>query len=106
MRILRVSPNRGGGFVNRRTFVGTLTAAALMSRLNWAASAHRIEKIGVQLYTVRDALAKDFEGTLARVAKIGYKEVEFAVYFADLAKPSPAPKKAREILNSNGLAAP
>jgi len=92
--------------MNRRTFVGTLTAAALMSRLNWAASEHRIEKIGVQLYTVRDALAKDFEGTLARVAKIGYKEVELAGYFADLAKLNPAPKKARQILDSNGLAAP
>ncbi len=77
-----------------------------MSRLNWAASEYRIERIGVQLYTVRDALAKDFEGTLARVAKIGYKEVELAGYLADLKNLNPAPKKARQILDSNGLAAP
>jgi hypothetical protein len=32
--------------------------------------------IGLQLYTVRDHLEKDLEGTLKRVAKIGYKVVE------------------------------
>ncbi len=71
--------------MNRRTFVGTLGAAAVASRFTWAATPHRIEKIGLELYTVRDALKQDFEGTLARVAKVGYKEVEFAGYFADLA---------------------
>src|SRR6476661_6527101 len=78
-------PNRGGGNVNRRTFVGTLAATAVAGRLGWAASgANRIEKIGLELYTVRDALKQDFEGTLTRVAKIGYKEVEAAGYFSDL----------------------
>lgn len=33
-------------------------------------------QIGLQLYTVMDALERDFEGTLRAVAKIGYKEVE------------------------------
>jgi sugar phosphate isomerase/epimerase len=33
---------------------------------------------GLQLYTVRDALAADLEGTLRRVADIGYREVELA----------------------------
>lgn len=92
--------------MNRREFVGTLTAAAVMGRLGWAADAHRIERIGLELYTVRDALKKDFEGTLSRVAKIGYKEVEFAGYFADLKNLNPAPKKTRELLNSLGLDAP
>src|SRR5690242_699695 len=77
-----------------------------MGRLGWAADAHRIEKIGLELYTVRDALKKDFEGTLSRVAKIGYKEVEFAGYFADLKNSNPAPKKTRELLTSLGLDAP
>ncbi|MFN2563544.1 MAG: sugar phosphate isomerase/epimerase family protein [Gemmatimonadaceae bacterium] len=44
------------------------------------ASGERLERVGLQLYTVRDALARDFEGTLARVAAIGYREVEFAGY--------------------------
>ncbi|KPL09065.1 hypothetical protein AMJ85_07260 [candidate division BRC1 bacterium SM23_51] len=34
--------------------------------------------IALQLYTVRDELAKDFEGTLRGVAEIGYVGVEFA----------------------------
>jgi sugar phosphate isomerase/epimerase len=92
--------------LNRRTFVGTLTAAAVASRLGWAATAHRIEKIGLELYTVRDALKQDFEGTLSRVAKVGYKEVELAGYFADVKSLNPSPKKTREILNSLGLDAP
>lgn len=33
-------------------------------------------QIGLELYTVRELLKKDYEGTLAKVAAIGYKEVE------------------------------
>src|SRR5260370_38751580 len=92
--------------MDRRTFIGSLSAAALMSRLGWTASEHRIAKIGLELYTVRDALGKDFEGTLAKVAKIGYKEVEFAGYFAHLPEFNPSPKRTREILDADGLRAP
>ncbi len=92
--------------MNRRTFVGTLGAAAVASRFTWAATPHRIEKIGLELYTVRDALKQDFEGTLARVAKVGYKEVELAGYFADLPNLNPSPQKTRELLTSLGLNAP
>lgn len=35
-----------------------------------------IKPIGLQLYSVRDALAKDFEGTVRRVAEMGYVGVE------------------------------
>ncbi|REE92843.1 sugar phosphate isomerase/epimerase [Paenibacillus taihuensis] len=37
-------------------------------------------KIGLQLFTVRDDLAKDFKGTLRQVAAMGYEGVEFAGY--------------------------
>jgi sugar phosphate isomerase/epimerase len=71
--------------MNRRTFLGTAataTAATLFApRFGWAATEHRAEHIGVQLYTVRDLMKDDFDGTLAKVAQIGYKEVEFAGYF-------------------------
>lgn len=33
-------------------------------------------KIGLILYTVRDLLAEDFEGTLKKVAEIGFKNIE------------------------------
>src|SRR6266704_214510 len=92
--------------MNRRTFVGSTVAAAVVSRLGWAAAEHKIDKIGVQLYTVRDLLQKDFEGTLAQVAKIGYKEVEFARYFEHVNELNPPPKKTREILDADGLSAP
>ncbi len=87
--------------MNRRAFLGTMTAATLLSRrLSWAADEHRIEKVGVQLYTVRPEMPKDFEGTLAKVAAIGYKEVEFAGYFHH------SPKDVRAILDRHGLTAP
>ena len=71
--------------MNRRTFLETattLTAATLLSnRIAWAAADHKIDKLGVQLYSVRDQMKADFDGTLAKVAAIGYQEVEFAGYF-------------------------
>ena len=87
--------------MDRRTFLGTMTAATLLSRrLSFAGEEHRIEKLGVQLYTVRSEMPKDFEGTLAKVGAAGYKEVEFAGYFDH------SPKDVRAILDRHGLTAP
>ncbi|AHV97223.1 sugar phosphate isomerase/epimerase family protein [Paenibacillus sabinae] len=38
-------------------------------------------KIGLQLYTLREELEQDFEGTLRKVAALGYSGVEFFHYF-------------------------
>ncbi len=38
-------------------------------------------KLGVQLYSVRDEMGKDFEGTLKKVRDMGYEGVEFAGLF-------------------------
>lgn len=38
--------------------------------------------VGLQLYTVRDQMAADPQGTLSSVAALGYREVEFAGYFS------------------------
>jgi len=90
--------------MNRRTFLetaGTVTAATLMSsRLGWAVADHKVDRIGVQLYTVRDLMKDDFDGTIAKVAAIGYKEVEFAGYF------DRTPQQVRAVLDKNGLKAP
>lgn len=45
-----------------------------------------MEKIGLQLYSVKELSEKDFLGTLASVAKVGYDGVEFAGYFGTSAK--------------------
>jgi sugar phosphate isomerase/epimerase len=92
--------------MDRRTFIASAAAGAMVSRFSWAAAEHRIEKIGLELYTVRDALKKDFEGTVSRVAKIGYQEVELAGYFEHMSNWNPAPERARQILDADGLAAP
>ena len=36
--------------------------------------------VGVQLYSVKNAMAADFEGTLEKIAEMGYEYVEFAGY--------------------------
>src|SRR5436305_1306198 len=101
LRIDRSGTGRPG--IDRRTFLGTLTATAaalLAPRLTWAAESNRIEKIGLQLYTVRNQMKHDFDGTIGKVASIGYKEVEFAGYFKH------TPQQIRTILDHNGLTAP
>lgn len=56
--------------------------------------------IGLELYTVRDELQKDFTGTLKKVAGIGYKEVEL---FSFLQKPA---AEIRRAMADNGLVCP
>jgi sugar phosphate isomerase/epimerase len=88
--------------MNRRTFIGSSIATTLVaSRSSWAAEATRkLDRIGMQLYTVRDLMKTDFEGTLAKVAAVGYGEVEFAGYFDH------APNDERAILDKNKLSSP
>jgi len=87
--------------MNRRSFLETVTGAGLLaSRLSWAADTRKIDKVGVQLYTVRDAMERDFDGTLAQVAAVGYREVEFAGYFER------SPKDVKAALDRAGLISP
>jgi sugar phosphate isomerase/epimerase len=91
----------------RRNFLATLGVAAfgIASRDAVAATEildpHRkIKRVGLQLYTVRDLMKADLPGTLAKVAAIGYKEVEFAGYFGR------TPAQIRELLRRDGLTSP
>jgi sugar phosphate isomerase/epimerase len=88
--------------MNRRTFIESSVATGVLASLPGRAFAatHQISKVGVQLYTVRDDMKKDFAGTIAKVAQIGYKEVEFAGYFDH------SPAEIRSLLDKNGLTAP
>jgi sugar phosphate isomerase/epimerase len=60
----------------------------------------RLDRIGIQLYSLRRELAKDFERTLAQVAQIGYAEVEFAGYY------DRTPAQVKAALERTGLSAP
>lgn len=55
--------------------------------------------IGIQLYTVRGLMQRDAAGTLEKIAKIGYQEVEFAGLYGKSAK------EMRSLLDRFGLAA-
>lgn len=54
--------------------------------------------VALQLYSVREALAQDFEGTIRRVAALGYGAVETAGF------PGLTPKAAAQLFRSLGLA--
>jgi sugar phosphate isomerase/epimerase len=92
--------------MNRRTFlhrVGFAAGAGVFSAgfdLRGSSSRRRLSKIGLQLYTVRRELEKDFAGTLEKVATLGFLEVEFAGYF------NHAPREVKTILARNQLSAP
>jgi sugar phosphate isomerase/epimerase len=43
-------------------------------------------KLGLQLYTIREEASRDFLGTVAKVATIGYAGIEFAGYFGTRAR--------------------
>jgi sugar phosphate isomerase/epimerase len=89
---------------------GALAAAGLGSVIGCRAgrreeaatgeTGERLERVGLQLYTVRDVLARDFESTLARIAAIGYRELEFAGYAGR------KPEAVAAVLDRNGLRAP
>jgi sugar phosphate isomerase/epimerase len=62
--------------------------------------------IGLQLYTVRDQMDKDAEGTLAKVAAVGYNSVEGATYTGTEKFYGMRPGEFKKILKQNGLMMP
>jgi len=83
--------------IDRRAFLGTLGAACVAGV---GLEGKSVDRLGMQLYTVRSEMEKDVDATLAKVAAIGYKEVEFAGYFKR------TPGQIRDALKQNGLTAP
>jgi sugar phosphate isomerase/epimerase len=74
---------------------GSLREALAQSSSDWA------KQVGLELFTVRDAMQTDYEGVLAKIASFGYKEVEPASGYNNL-----APKDFRAMLDRYGLSAP
>ena len=86
---------------NRRTFLMQLAAigvggsvlSSCARMVSQGAAPAGADMIGLQLYTVRDLMEKDFEGTLERGAQIGYRNLEFAGYY------NHTPEQVRAILD-------
>jgi sugar phosphate isomerase/epimerase len=62
------------GMMDRRTFIqGAVASAALVLPMSQPLQRY---KMGLQLYTMRAAMARDVAGTLSRISALGYQEVE------------------------------
>ncbi|MEK3720320.1 sugar phosphate isomerase/epimerase family protein [Paenibacillus sp. FSL H8-0034] len=59
-------------------------------------------QLGLQLYSVRDELKKDYWGTLEKLASIGYKNLEIAIHNADQGL-EPGATELRKRLDALGL---
>jgi sugar phosphate isomerase/epimerase len=93
--------------MNRRSFLTALgvTAAASACRAPTRAmtpvpSPRGVGPVGLQLYTVRNQMQADMPGTIARVAAVGYREVEFAGYFGR------TPAQVKALLAQHDLTSP
>lgn len=88
---------------SRRDFLkkAAVSAAIAASPLGSAvAQLRRVDRIGIQLYSLRQEMAADFEGTLEQLTEIGFREMEFAGYHGKSAA------EVRRILDGFGLTSP
>lgn len=89
--------------IDRRRFIKTAALAAGSrvflgrSALPAASQLGSAPTVGLQTYTVRKQLEKDFAGTIRKIAGLGIKDVEIADYYG--AKP----KEVRRILDDVGM---
>jgi sugar phosphate isomerase/epimerase len=91
--------------MHRRTFVHALGASVAGGTLGSlrVRTARHLDRVGLELYSVRDAMRQDPDGTLAAVAAIGYRDVELLWSFGNFGR---TPEQVRTALDRNGLRAP
>jgi sugar phosphate isomerase/epimerase len=96
---------------NRRSFLKTSTAGALglmtlspFGCTSGGSSDRKSFGVGVQLYSIRDAMAADTPGSLKKVSEMGYKYVELASY-SDGQFYGYAPAEFRKMVNDLGMEA-
>jgi sugar phosphate isomerase/epimerase len=91
--------------MKRRTFIQTLGAAAAgtlaLPRLSLGMPT--LDRIGLELYSVRAAMKADPERTLAAIRAIGYTDVELLWSFNNFGR---SPQQVRDTLDKEGLRAP
>jgi sugar phosphate isomerase/epimerase len=92
--------------ISRRNFIVTtgLATTAVLASPSFAFSMNKKE-IGLQLYTLREELPKDVKGTLEKVAKASYTNVETYGFSIKDQFWGLTPKELKKILDDNGLKA-
>ncbi|MEP7382897.1 MAG: sugar phosphate isomerase/epimerase [Gemmatimonadota bacterium] len=97
--------------MERRAFVGHFAAAAFgVQGLRWSgaafsaapASSRRLPSVGLELYSVRDAMRGDPEGTMAAVRAMGYADVEVLWSMGNFGRTA---RQVRAALDNTGLRA-
>ena len=91
--------------MHRRTFIqalGSAVAGGSLAKVPGPRAA-RLNRIGLELYSVRDDMQRDPEGTLAAVAAMGYRDVELLWSFKNFGR---TPAQVRATLDKLGLRAP
>src|ERR1700684_4107230 len=87
--------------VSRRKFLKTASAAVAFAAACTEAPGLMANPLGLplglQLYSVRDLLPKDYEGTLRELSALGYREVEAAGFFGH------SPSEVKQAMDRAGL---
>ena len=87
--------------MTRRGFVATLGALAVVeARTDGAQADRRLPRLGVQAGIVREALAADFDGTLARLARLGLTTLELQWYGGNFGR---SPREVRRACDAAGI---
>jgi sugar phosphate isomerase/epimerase len=87
--------------ISRRSFLQAASASAVCAAVwngaPWLMANAMDLPLGLQLYSVRDLLPKDYEGTLQQLAAIGFREVEAAGFFDH------TPSQVKQAMDHAGL---
>jgi sugar phosphate isomerase/epimerase len=87
--------------ISRRAFLktasATVTAATMLSTVSRLMANPLGLPIGLQLYSVRDLLPKDYQGTLQQLGAMGFREVEAAGFFGH------SPSEVKQAMDRAGL---
>ena len=91
--------------MKRRAFVQSIAAAAVGvgAAPHRLLASRRLDRIGLELYSVRHAMRADPERTLAAVRAIGYTDVELLWSWGNFGR---SPQQVRDTLAHEGLRAP
>ena len=104
-RLRNLSSPAHATLMNRRTFIQSLTGslAGVAAFRRTALADTRLARVGLELYSVRNAMKRDPEATLAAVRAAGYNDVELLWSFDNFGQ---TPQQVRASLDREGLRAP